>query len=214
MAFDLEGLFTMLGGRALEAVGERKANNRRKQLNQEMTSYNLGKSRESTAALESYLKSLEPGARAVENTALKTDLGNSLKDSIGVTQAYETPTNFAGKVSPRYGTARARDEAAVSDRLARTVDQLSTLGVPAQRNFNDSVRLNTAAVDTNQANRAIGNMSGAYKQAMNLTTPPPIYHFAGEVLRGLGMSGLTKKKPAPKPAPKTGPMIDDFTDAA
>lgn len=201
---DLETFFTLLAGTGLSALGERSRNKRQEDLSHQMTAYKLGKSRESTAAIEQYLASLQPAARQVENPVLKKEIEDSLRQSIATTQEYQTPENFAGKVSERYGTARARDQAAVDQRISRAIDQFGTLNVPAERAMRDRVRFNTAAVDVNQANRAAGNVGAAYGQAMEMAQPNRFLSFAGQILRGLG----TATKPQPKKTPTPAPIAE------
>lgn len=198
-----------VGSAALQSRAAEKQAKRQQELADQMNSYRLMKAREGEAATTKFLDTEAPEQRAVEMSATQGALASNLEKSVGAQQAFETPQNFAGKVSEGYGQRVASNEAATSDRLKRSIQQLAAIGAPGQRDLTRSLRLGEAAGGVGSANSAAGNVSNSYLTGINNTGADPFLMLASQLAAGAGRGVALKKGGVP--SNQWGQSTDPFS---
>lgn len=191
---DLGGIGGLALGAGLQFAANREQQRRRQALANQMQAYQALKAREGNAVTSGYIEAQNPSARAAETESVRAELERGLKESMGTAQAFERP-EAAGKQSVRYMNTRALGNAEVETRLRSALENLARMNAPGERQLIDARRFNDAATTLNAAGTASRNVGDAYKFGINAAQPNKFLQFAGEVATGLGLAGLSKKKP-------------------
>src|SRR5207302_5677652 len=133
-----------LGSAAVSEKSNRDVANRQKAIADAMQQYQIGKATQGQKAISDYLDTITPEKRIAEKQAATGELERGLKESVGATQAYETPSNFSGKVSDSYKTRVASNTAETADRIGRAMKQLAVIGTPAEQQLSQGIRFGRA----------------------------------------------------------------------
>lgn len=181
-------IIAMAASVALQAKASHDAERKQDNLANQMTMYRMKKSQEGEAATKKFLETQTPQARAAENTAAANELHNSLDQSIGTAQAFETPHNFAGKVSDDYTRRAASNDQALGLKLKNLVNNLAAIGAPERRDFDTKLKLAQASGDVSAANSAAETVSGRFTDAMGNVRPDPFLTMGGQILAGYARS--------------------------
>jgi hypothetical protein len=180
---------------AISNQAQKKQEARQKQLIESMNAYKLQKSREGEAATSKFLASESPEAHAAEAVSSRDALAQNLNQAVGAQQAFETPQNFAGKVSTDYTNRVASNESTTAARLKRSIDQLAGIGAPGQSALGTSLRFGEAAGGVSAANSAANTVGGAYTDAAGNVRQDPYLLLASQIVKGAGqgyaLRGLT-----------------------
>lgn len=183
----------------LSLMAQQKQEKRQQSIADQMTAYKLSKARETEAATNKFLDTQVPEARAATTAAAQQEIAHSLDQSIGAAQAFEKPETFAGKVSPDYTSRKAANDATLSTRLRSIVNNLSTMGAPARRDFDTQLKLGQASGDVASANSAVNSVSPYFDrefERVGKEGPDPFLDFASQLAAGVGV-GLAGRKKAP-----------------
>lgn len=182
-----------VGSTVMQHMSQRDKQKRQSKLADDMERYRMMKAREGEAAANKFLETQQPEARAATNAAAKEELQRGFEDSLGTAVAFEKPQNFAGKVTQDYSTRAGANQADLGSRLKSLIGNLATIGTPARRDFDTSLKYSDAAATLGAANQAADNVSQRYAQAIDQVRPDPFLNFASQLAKG-GAIGLAGKK--------------------
>ena len=190
-----------IGGSLIEQASNRDVSDRQKKIIEAMRQYQTGKALQGEAAISKYLPTIAPDALAKERAASTDELAQGLKKSVDTTRAYETPQNFAGKVSESYKQRAASDTASVNDRISRAIQQLSVIGSPENQQQQIATRFGRTAGDVDSANTAIRNVVPAYEGAIGRVRPNYWDTFFSQALKGSGQAAASRGAARPNVNP-------------
>lgn len=171
---------------ALQAKAASDQADKQQSLVDQMTQYKLQKSAEGQAATSKFLDTQDPAQRQAAVASTQQGIASNLQNSVKAAQQYQTPQNFAGKVSGDYTQRAASDAGTVADRLKRSIDQLSTIGAPAQTDLQRSLQLGQASTGVAGANSAAANVGNAFDTGINNVRPDPFLTLAAQIAGGAG----------------------------
>lgn len=177
-------LWLALGSAALSESSNRDVSDRQQKIIEAMRQYQVGKAQQGQKAISTYLDTITPEKRIAEKNAATGELAQGLRQSVDATKAYETPQNFAGKVSEAYKNRATADTAATSDRISRAMQQLAVIGTPQEQQLSQGIRFGRAATDVDAANSAIRGVTPAYMGAISRVRPNPWDSFFSQALGG------------------------------
>lgn len=189
-----------LGGAAVGEYSNRDVANRQKKIIDAMRQFQVGKAQQGQRAISDYLDTITPEKRIAEKNAATSELEQGLRQSVGATQAYETPQNFAGKLSESYKTRAAEGSAATAERIGRAMKQLAVIGTPQEQQQTQGIRFGRAATDVDAANSAIRGVTPAYEGAISRVRPNPWDSFFAQALGGASNAYAGRRAPR-RPAP-------------
>lgn len=184
-----------------QGAAQNKADKRKQSLADQMGVFRSKKAEEGRAAIERFLKGVEPEARQEQTGKIQAELEQGLKESIGETMAFEKPDNFAGKVTDDYRRVRAAGQQRTDERLRRAIEQLKVIGTPRERAFQDAFRYGNAAREVGATTGASERVSREYARAIDQVQQDRFLSIASQLAQGLGMGMALKSSPAPEIAP-------------
>jgi hypothetical protein len=177
-----------VGSYLLNSAAQGSAQRKQDNLAQQMRQFDLTKTKASTDAINKFLDSAKPEARAQDMAQGKADTTANLNDAIGTSQAYLKPSNFQGKVTSSYADRAGSDAASAGQRIKAAIDQLSTINAPHRQNFDQSLRYGLAAGDVDAANSGMRDVNQAFQTDMSNVRPDPFLSLASQVLSGVNMA--------------------------
>lgn len=183
------------GGAAISERSNRDVADRQKRIIEAMRQFQTGKAGQGQKAISDYLDTITPEKRIAEKNAATSELEQGLRQSVDATKAYETPSNFSGKVSDSYKTRLDSDTAATADRIGRAMKQLAVIGTPAEQQMSQGIRFGRAATDVDAANSAIHGVTPAYSGAISRVRPNPWDSFFSQALSGAGNAYAGRRAP-------------------
>lgn len=188
---------TAVAGFVIQQYASEQQASKQQKLANSMELYKRTKAQEASAATEDYLKTMDPAARENDRQVAQSDLRRDYTAGVDATKKFETPDNFAGKVSPDYKGVADRAKSSTAQRIQDAIGQLATIGAPAQRDLKNASTFTNAAGRVGAAQTASANVGDVYGTAINNVRPDPYLNFAGQLVAGVGSSGVLNKKKAP-----------------
>lgn len=173
-----------LGSAAVSEMSNRDVASRQKRIIDAMQQYQVGKAGKGREGITKYLDTITPQARVAEKNAATAELEKGLGESVAATKAYETPSNFSGKVSDQYTNRVASNAAANTDKIGRIMKQLAVIGTPQEQQLSQGIRFGRAATDVDAANSAIRGVTPAYMGAISRVRPNSWDSFFSQALSG------------------------------
>lgn len=197
----MAAILLALGSAAVKARSDYDVNKRQKQIIDAMQQYQTGKAAKGREDITKYLDTVTPEARVAEKNAATAELERGQAQSVAATKAYETPSNFSGKVSDQYTNRVASQSALNADRIGRIMKQLSVIGTPAEQQLSQGIRFGRAATDVDAANSAIRGVTPAYMGSISRVRPSIWEDFFSQGLAGASnaYAGERRQPPAKKP---------------
>jgi len=174
-----------VAGVALKAKSDRDANQRQRRLQEAMEAYGLSKAAEGRAATEQLIATQTPAMRDAQMAEVENERREDMQSSVDSLQAFNQP-QLAGKLSPDYTRAQERSAETVSARTRRAIEQLATIGAPAEAGFRHNIRYGRAASGVEAATRARANVDDAYTRDIRGVRPSWRQNLASQLLIGLG----------------------------
>lgn len=184
------------GGSVVSALADREALKKKQRLADALAQMQRAKAGETMAASQKFIGTLAPERRMAALDQGKNELGARLNEGIGAARAFEAPENFAGKVSDDYRRVRGDAGARADERLQRAVSQLSSIGGADIAALSRNLQFNESGRDINATKGEMDNIGGAYTGAISGVRPDPFLSIAGQLMRGAGLAGMTKKRRA------------------
>lgn len=175
-------------GNMMKADANDDAARRRTQFSDAMRQYQIGQAKNAEAATERFIAKQTPEARAAELVDL-TELGQqSLRDTVGAAQAFDTAPGGAPR-SADYGEASAAAAERVAERTRQAIEQLAAMRAPGEQRVLTAKRYSLAAGDVGAANSAIAAAQRAGLTDIDAVAPDPDEVMLGDIVSGVG-SGL------------------------
>jgi hypothetical protein len=178
----------LVGGTLLEAKGQSDVRHRQERLSNAMADYSRTKYGEGRDAINQFLQTIQPQAKADERQQLTDELATGLNQSVSAARAVETPQTVAGAVSPDYQARVASNDADLTSRLKRAVSQLSIIGAPAQQGLAEARRFGVAGGEVDASNTAANNVGAAYNKGIELQRPNSFLTLASQIMKGVGLA--------------------------
>lgn len=172
----------------MQGMAQQSATKKQRALADQMAQYRSEQAAKSRAAIEQFLEQQTPEIKAQERSQVTDELRAGLQDSVGAVQRFEAPQVIAGKVSPEYQDRRTSNEAAVGDRVRKAIEQLTGIGTQGELGMREARRFGQTSSGIDANNRAAGNVSMRYSDAINQVRPDPFLSFAAQLAQGVGMA--------------------------
>lgn len=185
MAFPI----ALILGLAAQGIATREADEKKKKLLDAMEAYNVGKAKKSEAAIGEMIASQRPEARTADLDQSIAERAASLGSAVENVRA-TNPAPIAGKLSQDYEKSQESTARSIDERTRRAIEQLSVIGAPGERAFNNALKFGKTAGDVDSANAAIRNVGGAYMTSIGNTVPNPYMLAAGSALTAYGAGSL------------------------
>lgn len=205
---DLWDFISAVSGPLLRYKATNDVAGRQNEINNQSTAYRGNQAAQGMAATNTLLDYLSPTNRAAQTATAKATLADNLNKTVGVARAYEAGPNFGGKTSAAYTDRFASNNADINNRVARSVDQLSTMGAPALREQGDARAIGNANTIVGATNTAANNVGARYAEAMGTVRPNPFLTFGSQLADGLNLLRSTRKRAAPAIAPAASDYED------
>lgn len=195
-------LLIIAGSAGLKALNNRAAAQRQESLRRAMEAYQQQRARETEGATEQLIAKQSPKERATELSQVTDDRTQSLRDTVGAAQAFDTAP-IAGKVSDDYKAAQQATAERVAERTRRAITQLATMGAPSEQQQAFSRRFGVASGRVQGANRASENVGQAYTTDIGNVRANPFVDLVSQVGMGVGL-GMAAGGGAAAPAEAGG----------
>lgn len=172
----------------LQGAAQSSAARRQKNIVDAMSAYRSQKAGEGQQAINNFLQTIQPGAKDAERTQVQDELRTGLDNSVGAVQKFQAPQQIAGKVSDDFDARTASNNATVSDRIKRAVDQLSIIGAPAEQGMREARRYGVTAGEVDATNSAANNVGARYQDALQTVRPDPFLSLASQLTQGAALA--------------------------
>lgn len=179
------GLIILAASALLKNRNDRAALKRQQNLAGAMHAYQRGKSDEAMAATEELISKQTPLARGTELSQVTRDRERSLRDTVGAAQAFEAPAS-TGKLSADFRAAQEKEATSIAERTRRAIEQLASMGAPAEQQLKHQLRYGKAAGTVDSANDAMESVGRAYAADIDNVRPNRFVDMASRIGMGVG----------------------------
>jgi hypothetical protein len=188
-------LLVLAASSLLKFQNDRVARKRQERLANAMEAFQRRQSAEAMAATEELVKKQTPEARASELAESTQAREQSLRETVGAAQAFDTP-GIAGKLSSDFRAASEREADTIAARTRRAIEQLAAMGAPGEQQLKHQLRFGRAAGVVDASNAASEAVGRRYMQDIENVRPNPFVDLLSQVGMGVG-SGMAMGGGAP-----------------
>lgn len=178
-------LLVLAASAFLKYQNDKQATSRQDSLRQAMEAYQRARAKDTEAATEELVQKQTPKERGTELANITADRTQSLKDTVGAAQAFDQPM-IAGKLSGDYRATEEANAGRIAERTRRAIEQLASIGAPAEQQQRFGLRFGKAAGTVDAANRAAENVGRGYTGAMSRVRPDPTLDLISQIGMGVG----------------------------
>lgn len=198
----------MAAGTLLQGNAQRRVEKKQQALINESDAYKKGKVANANAAIDAYLKRLNPADRDAEKMVVREELTKNLQDTVGAVEKFSAPQVTEGKLSKAFADRVGTNRAANADRIGRTIEQLAIIGTPAQTGMRDATAFGRSALEAGANYDSANRVGAAYENAASKVTARPLEMLIAQGLQGYGIGKMMGGKPGVKPEQLPAPVED------
>lgn len=199
----MEPLTILLLAAAAKRANDKAAEQRQQKMADSLAEYNLVKSRESQAAIDTQLATQTPVKREQDMAQSVAARAASMGDTLKSVQVSD-PSAVNAKPSSDYAGSQERAAATLADRNRRAIAALSVMKAPGDVAINTGITAGRTAGVVDASNRSIGNVSRAAYGDISRVRPNPWVDMAASAGMAYGSSGLLGGQPKTEPVDNGG----------
>lgn len=177
----LQAAGTLLKGSAAQDAADRKM-----RLAKALGTYKMANAKQQTGVVNQYIEGETPDARASALADATADAKLGFDQSVGAAQAFQHPSEVAGKVSQQFKDANAASADATAARNAKLIANLAAMRAPGLATATRGRQYGAAAGDISGLSSAANNVGNAYGVDMGNVQANPWAKPGGDILSGVG----------------------------